>query len=421
MMALATYRNYRRLSKNQWREREAIRRWQSARLRRLVESAGRHVPYYRDLLARARIAPESIRSIEDLARIPVTTKRELQAMDVQLRVDARYEAARLSPQQSSGSTGRPFTVLYDRHFRAVRDALFLRALRTAGYRFGRKLMLVTTVRPNPKTWLRPRWRYASIEDPPEELCKAFLGFAPEILYGCVTPLRLLAEELSARKSAFRPPLGVVTTAETLDSSTRRILAEFFGCPVFDIYGLTEMGVVGWECPEHDGYHVAEDTTIVEAIPSGEGGESRLVMTNLELLAMPFLRYDTGDLGVLEETASCRCGRTFSVLRRVEGRFVDCVRLRDGRRISPYRLTCEIEKLPGLNRYQVVQNHIDSFTVRVEQSNGEGAPPEDAIRATVQAIVGGSATVDIELLNRLTPAPGRKFRVVESELGEDATP
>jgi phenylacetate-CoA ligase len=421
MTVFATWRAHRRLWKNQWRDREAIRRWQSARLQRLVESAGRHVPYYRDLLARARVTPESIRSVDDLARIPITTKRELQAQHPRSLLDLRAAAGRLSPQHSSGSTGRPFTVQYDRGFRALRDALFLRALRTAGYRFGSKLMLVTSARPSPTSWLRPRWRYASIEEGPADLCRTFLEFAPEILYGCVTPLRLLAEELIARGYTYRPPLGVVTTAETLDSGTRRILAESFASPVFDVYGLTEMGVVGWECAEHGGYHLAEDTTIVEFVPFGVGGECRLVMTNLELLAMPFLRYDTGDLGVLDQTARCRCGRTFSLLRRVEGRFVDCVRLRDGRRISPYRLTCEIEKLAGLSRYQVVQNRIDSFVVRVERGTGRDVPPEDAIRSIVQDIVGGTAKVDIELLSRLVPAPGRKFRVVESELGEDNAP
>ncbi len=336
MSLAATYGAYRHLMAWQWRDRAKLRELQTAKLRELIHTASEHVPYYRDLLKRVGVSAHDIVGPEELGYLPVTTKAMLQACPPEALLDERRDVNDLLPHRSSGSTGQPFTVFYDEQFRSVRDALFLRALETAGYRLGRKLMLVTTTRRNERPWSRPRWRYVSIEAPPEELREVFLGFAPHVLYGCVTPLRLLAEELSARGGGFRPLRGVVATAETLDSDTRRRLGDVFGCPVFDIYGMIEMGVVGWECPERGGYHIAEDTTIVEPAPLGDDGRHRLVMTNLDLHAMPFLRYETGDIGVFDEGPPCTCGRMFSRLKRVEGRLVDCVRLPDGRGLGSGR-------------------------------------------------------------------------------------
>jgi phenylacetate-CoA ligase len=387
---------------------------QERKLWEVVRAAYEHVPYYRRLLDRAGVSPREIRTIDDLRKIPISSRAELQACGPEELLDPRFDRRRLVPHRSSGSTGRPFTVHYDPTFRANRDAAFLRALATAGYRPGRRLLLIT----GPQSDRRPssllRWRYASIEDPPARHRELFLRFRPHVLYGCTTAIRLLAEELAESKPRFPSPISVVTTAETLDTETRRRLATRFGCPVFDFYGLTEVGLVGWECAAHDGYHLAEEGTLVEAIPLDDGETSRLVMTSLEPRAMPFIRYDSGDVGVLHDESSCSCGRSLRRLGRVEGRLVDCVTLRDGRRISPYRVTCAIARLTLL-RYQVIQEDAETFIVRVESASGGEDVPADGVRAALQDVVGPACRISVQPTPRLLPAPGRKFRVVESRL------
>jgi phenylacetate-CoA ligase len=286
---------------------------------------------------------------------------------------------------------------------------------SAGYRPGQKLMLVTDSRGKAsRRWMR--WDYSSIEDSPRHLVARMNTLKPHVLYGCVTPLRQMALHLQAAAAPHHRPHIVVSTAESLDEPTRRLLRETFGVPVYDVYGLTEMGMVAWECRQHDGYHVAEDTTIVEFVPVDKGGARSLVMTNLELNAMPLIRFATGDLGIPGPTARCACGRYMRRLKRIEGRLVDCIRLRDGQSVSPYRFTIMLEQIPGITRYQLIQEDLDQFVVRLEQQGTvANAIVEAAIRA-VRQVAGPNVNVRVIPVPNLDVAPGRKFRVVECRIG-----
>jgi phenylacetate-CoA ligase len=415
MNPFATYFTYRKLLRSQWLDRDSLRRLQEEKLRRLVVHAYRTVPYYRKRFDESGIVPEEIRSLGDLARVPITPKSDLQAADLETITSSIYSNHRLVVDRSSGSTGYPFTVYFDHQFVRMRDALFLRALTTAGYRVGRRLALIT--RPREKVsrrWLR--WYFISNQDPPERMLAELDRIRPGTLYGCMTPLRQLALYVRETGATVHRPQLLISTAEALDEGTRRLLEETFGAEVYDIYGLTEMGIVGWQCSERNGYHVAEDTVIVEFVPSARGEDLHLVMTNLELKATPLIRFQTGDIGVPGAATPCACGRAMVRLKRMEGRIVDCVQLRDGHTISPYRFTAIFKKLPGIKRYQVIQQDYDVFTVRLIVAQGAGEQgTAEAVQRAIRSIVGHNAQVHSQIESSLDPPPGEKFRVVKCRL------
>ena len=98
--------------------------------------------------------------------------------------------------------------------------------------------------------------------------------------------------------------------------------------------------------------------------------------------------------------------------------VDCVQMPDGRQILPYRFTTAIEQVPGLGRYQLIQEDFQRFVVGYEADRSAGSNGEataEAIRRVVAAIVGDDARIDVVRRDSLDPSPGRKFRVVESRL------
>ena len=414
MSVIATARTMRRLSRSQWLDSDGIRALQTRKLRALVDHAYATVPYYRTLFDGAGVTPEDIRAPEDLSRLPVTTKATLLDLPPDQIVSSAFPAERLISETTSGSTGRPFTMRFDRPFQRARNALFLRALTTAGYRLGKRLMLITADAGKPsRRWLG--WRYASIEDAPEQLLAQLNAFRPDVLYGCMTPLRQLASLIVESGTHAHRPSAVISTAEALDDRTRRLLKQAFDAAVHDVYGLTEMGLVAWECGAHDGYHLAEDTTIVEFTPTDDGQHESLVMTNLELMGMPLIRYQTGDLGVPGPAGTCSCGRSLRRLSRVEGRLLDSVLLADGRTISPYRFTLAIEQVPGISRYQVLQNDIDRFVVRAESDGADNAATSARLTAIIADLVGPNAAVEVRYEDNLDPPAGRKFRVVESRL------
>jgi phenylacetate-CoA ligase len=412
---LAQLLTFRRLRKALSHEAGRTRRAQWARLKPLVDHAYRTVPYYRRRFDEAGVTPDDIQDLDDLSRIPISTKADLQAADPDDLLSSQHPRSSLVTEKTSGSSGRPLEMHFDEDYRRVRKALFLRALYDCGYRIGKRLLLTATreKKPVPK-WMR--WKYVYYMNPPLENVARMNEFKPDFLYGWVTPIRQMAEATRRAGVLVHRPDAVITTAETLDPATRTLLEETFQCPVYEIYGLTETGTIAWQSPHHDHFRISHESMIVEFLPAPEHDASRLVVTNLALRAMPFLRYDTGDLAA--PTGATNNG-TLPGLERVEGRVVDCVPLGDGRVVSPYQLTIAVEKVPGVARYQIIQNEDRCFVFRYEPKGNDGEHTAAAARDAIRGVVGAEAQVDVEREESLQPPPGCKFRVVESRVKQGA--
>lgn len=416
MSAVTIYREFRRLQRSQWHNESRLRERRQRKFLELIRHAYETVPFYRQSFERAGVVPDAIKGLEDLHRLPVLSKRDVQAAGLEAMTSTAFPSADLLSTRTTGSTGRPLTVRLDRHWISVQKALFLRALAAAGYRPGDRMMILTEdieSRSTPR-WLR--WSYFPYNEAPDRLLHSFNSLRPKLLYGWVTPLRRLA--LYARDNAkdLHRPRSVITTAEALDPMTRQLLREVFGTEPYEFYGLTETGSAAWECASHDGFHLSEDSLITE-FPDAAGGSraSRLIVTNLELKAMPFIRYETGDVVTLKPDVPCQCGRPSRRIAQVEGRSVDCVRLGDGRLVLPYDFTFVLKQIEGLNRYQVVHEDLDAFKVRYEgPSAGEDNRAKE-IRMAIAGLVGPDAQVQVCRVDNLDPPAGQKFRIVESKL------
>lgn len=417
MNPVSTYLSYRSLQRTQWYSHDEIRNLQEVKLKQLIHHAYQYVPYYTKLFDDIALKPDDINSLADLYKIPITTKADLQAITPSERISSQYSLDELVTEHSSGSTGQPFTTYFDRQFVTTRNNMFLRALRVMGYMPGQKLMLITTGHNRTRPWLR--WRYASIESSAANLITQLNEFRPRVLYGCTTPLRLMA--LHARETGCKShrPNIVISTAETLDEDTRSLLEDVFEATVYDLYGLTEMGFVAWQCPVRKGYHLAEDTTIIEFEHDEQYQSDRMIMTNLELKAMPLIRYQTGDLAKTINDLNCSCGRQSQRINRIEGRMVDCIRLANDELIPPYRITLALEKITGLGRYQLIQENIDSFTIRIENNESDQTIIKQSIIEVLSPILGNNAQYLITLEESIKPPPGKKFRVIENRTGIQA--
>lgn len=392
-------------------ERLAQRR--DEKLKNLVAHAYATVPYYRLLMGSRGLRPGDFSRVADLSLLPVTEKAALQACPAEQLRSHRFHDHALRRDRTSGSTGRPFDIWHERGFRLRRNMSFLRSLAAGGYRWPMRLLLVAGAGGRTlATWRN--WRYVSAEIEPETLREEIRQWRPSAIYGFATPLRQLARLIARDGGEIPRARRVFTTAEALDKIARELLQQHVGDEVFELYGNTEMGPIAWECPAHDGLHMAEDTTVVELIDPNDGGECRLIATPLDLYAMPLLRYDVGDLAVAMPAIACRCGSPFRRLARIAGRVVDTITRPDGRELSPYCLTEAVEDVPGLLRYQIVQEGIDQFRVRAEIAQGSDGYA-DAIVAALRPVLGGAVEITVKREDKLDPAPGRKFRVVVNTL------
>ena len=381
------------------------------RLQLLVSHAYRTVPYYRGLMKQAGIKPADLRAIGDLRHLPVTTKRDLRDAGHDACISSKYRSRRLHLQSTSGSSGMPFKVYREVDAELRRTGFFLRALASAGYRVGNGLLMV--VEPpdrQPPAWTR--WRKLSFAEPAERLVEEMNRHRPKIVFGYVSPLRQLAILVSQGVSIHRPQ-AVVTVSEALDDTTRRQLEDTLKTKVFEIYGNVECGVIAWECPTHDGLHVAEDLVIVEQLPGADENSWRVVVTNLNVFAMPFLRYDTGDLAVNPPSGSCPCGRRLGRIGRLSGREMDGIDHVDGSFVPPFSITDFLDNISSISRFQVVQDRIGQIRVRLEQTEPPDEETANRIRNGMRSIIGAETKVTIEALPTLEPPPGNKFRIVEN--------
>lgn len=416
MSSLRVVREYYRLRRSQRLDAAAIRRLRERKLRRIVRHAYENVPFYREQFERASVTPDMIRRLEDLPLLPIITRRDFQAAGVDATTSSAFSADELTDKRTSGSTGRPLTIRWDRRWAAIQKALFLRALFAAGYRLGDRIVILTddpVVRSTPG-WLG--WRYLGYGAAPENLLAGLNAFRPAVIYGWVTPLRRLALHARANEASPHRPKVIVTTAEALDRETRHLIRDVFGAETFEVYGLTEMGTVATECFRHDGLHLSEETVIAEIPDLDQGAAvSRLILTNLDLMATPFIRYETGDIVRTNTPGRCGCGNASHRIASVQGRAVDCVRLPDGRSLLPYDFTLAIEQIDGVDRFRVVQNGLHDFTVHHEGATDGAGAREERIGNAVRRLVGADARVSVRRMDNLDPPPGQKFRIVESRL------
>ncbi len=362
---------------------------------------------YRHLYADLELADPDLTLLEILSRLPVISKEDLMSAPLDERRNHRYSHAALLEESTTGSSGQPFTLYVDQRYTRARNLRFLRGLLSSGFRPWHRLMLLTDRHAGSTRVGRNRY-YVSVEQSTTSIVDAYRRIRPHVLYGFLTPLRLLAECLTGIEEGAHRPRVVISTAEMLDPHTRQLIEDTFGCPVSDFYGLTEMGLVAWRHPGVERYIMSPNSVLTELIPDASGkGRYKMVMTNLDLLASPIVRFDSGDL------ASVRNIDNKPVVVAIEGRCIDTIIRRDGKEISPYRITDAFRDISGLRRFKITQHEITHFLVELEVGDQLREQVTRETRAILEELLGADLQLDIQFRSKLISEGSRKFRPVES--------
>jgi phenylacetate-CoA ligase len=162
--------------------------------------------------------------------------------------------------------------------------------------------------------------------------------------------------IDIKKTKLRMVVGV---GEGWAEAYRKKVEKEYGIPFRSAYGLVETSVLAAECPEGGGMHTAMDHFIVEVInpETGKnlvpGEEGELVITPLNNIAMPLIRYRTGDVGSVIPYQRCKCGNTHQKISLVRGRVAQFIKV-GGNRILPMDIEEIVATTPGLgDEYQII--------------------------------------------------------------------
>jgi phenylacetate-coenzyme A ligase PaaK-like adenylate-forming protein len=363
---------------------------------RVLRFACSEVPFYRAMFERLRLSPDDFKSADALTRLPILTRRDLIEHEEALRAQRLPAGERVAGYtMSSGTTGRPtrvaisvlanmmFTLLSQRRYRWFRfdpSAAFveIRAPHLLPRRPDGSLC------PPDQVLKMGRWRYVgvmfetgpyvafSLAHPPQQIIAWLREHDPAYL--CSYPGVL--EELAFACVDHRPNDGLralLSVASQLTEPMRRRIQETFGLPLHQGYGLNEIGQVAAEC-EAGRFHVHAEHCHVEIVdddgqPCRPGQLGRILVTGLQNLAMPLVRYDTDDAAMWMQ-GPCPCGRTLPSFGRLAGRLRRFAVLPEGTRPRVNVLLETIESAPpamlaNLRRYQIHQHRDGRFELRVQ--------------------------------------------------------
>lgn len=425
------------LVRNQWRSEKELHANQEKKFLSMVRFAYRYVPYYREKYSAAGIAPDDIKSLSDIRKLPFVTKEDLKTVPLESRISRGTDLRRCSIARTSGSTGEPLKVAVDEQTSDFVRAYHLRRFLALGFMPWNKMVILGPSRRSIVTgpvvsspaagmfWgdmrrmFDHRVRYLSIDSSPKSQLEFFESFRPDALLGPPSYFKMLANTVDGSQRWH--PRKVLMWGEILDETTRRAVKHSLGAAVFDGYGCTEVAPVGglaWECTAHEGMHVNTDCIVLEVLKDGEpvakGESGEVVVTALYRRATPMIRYKLGDAATLAGEW-CSCGRRFPLMRNLEGRIVDFLLTSDGRMISPYYISRLMEQVPGVSMFRVVQDKEDHVRVIIERGLGFTDATELEVRREFSGLFGSGVTIDLIFVDRIDRERGRKFKVVSREI------
>jgi phenylacetate-CoA ligase len=428
------YREFRdSLARTEWLSRTELITYQDERLRAIVKHAYETVPYYRRLFDEHGLSPADVRGRADLHKVPLLTKTAVRQNFADLR-SRSAEGRSMRSGHTSGTTGTPLTVGYDRETVWITYAAFERHYSWAGLRSGIAGDRVAVARGNvvvPLSQRRPPyWRtnralnqllissfHLSRSTLPTYV-DALQRFRPTAIDGYPSTLYILARHLRATGRTF-PVKAVITSSETLYDFQRTLIEDRFACKVFDYYALAERTVFSGECDHHCGHHVAMELGLAEVttetgepLPNNHMG--KLVGSTLHNTAMPLIRYVTGDVSAIRSD-SCACGRGLELMADVTTKAEDTLTLPDGRLISPSVLTHPFKPLHSIEGSQIVQTSPNTVEVRLVPGEGFAADLITDLTSELRQRLGEEVAIDVRLVDRLETQSNGKFKWVISHV------
>ena len=417
-----------RLRRNEWLNPQALEEIQWRKLKRLLKHAYENVPYYHRLFKRAGIRPEDIKSREDLSEIPITTKSQIQDLGPEEIMARGIDRSKCIEFRTSGSTGRPLSVYLTKREREFFDIVWMRGFMATGLSWKDKKVQIRSdmlLMPKPrKFWFQSlgimRREYIPLMGNEEYIAEFLKKEDFDILVSNPSVFRVFMRRMKRKGRSGRGPHLVFSAAEMLDAPTRRKIEDYFQAPVFNLYGMTEVGVIAWECRPYHGFHLNVDNYLVEFLRKGKRGSAgdrgKIIVTSLHSYAMPFIRYDTEDVGILS-TKRCPCGRGLPLLERLEGRCDDLVSLPDGRILSEGFVDF-LRNLRGIRHYRIVQEKIDELIVYLVLEANAPSDLVGSVKKRIKALVGEAVTIRVKIVDEIPLDRSGKLRSVISYVPAD---
>jgi phenylacetate-CoA ligase len=383
----------------------------------LIRHAVAHVPLYRDLYGRCKIDIDTIKTIDDLWRLPAVSKPDFIRVGADGYVDERLLRGNLHTLNTSGSIGAALTLYATEDEALCHLASLWSPWLNAGVNANDRLFmmsaryLVEEVEPF-------RTRFVPVDMSIDKMVEQFQSFAPTVVIGLMESAALLSVELQRRNIRARHDVrALFVFGQMYSEQLRRMVRRGFDAETFVLYGSTETGWMAFECDQHNGLHVMTDRNVLQIARSGHPDEpaapdeaGEVIVTSLLRSASPIIRYRLHDIATIDSTP-CPCGRRSPRLTKLEGREQDFLLSSDGRWIGPSGVVLDLViARPDFLDFRIVQSSPAQVRVSLVLASAFDAVAEEHLKTLLQRRL-GPVKIDIEIVDEIPrEASGKRRRV-----------
>ncbi len=374
------YPAYKKVIENQWKPYDELKRDQEKQLRHMISYCYKNVPYYRNLFKGLSLMPKDIQTVEDLEKLPILTKHIIKGNWESFK-PVNLSSLKYYNNATGGSTGTPFQYRLSKQDRFLSSALLYRGWGYGGYELGDKMVFLagsslgvgksSYITSRLQEILRNIKKLSSYNMGSREM-RAYTdrinSIKPNFFRGYPSSISFYAKWIKENNIDIISPQIIFCTGEKIFPHMRKTIVEVFDCEVLDAYGLNDGGIGAYECIEHSGLHIDTERSIMEIVDLNnrqiEKGQGQILATSLHNFSMPFIRYETGDVGnITQET--CNCGRNTHLLSEILGREYEILYTPEGRGVFGGFFTTQIfYKMASVKEFQVVQKKIDKLIINI---------------------------------------------------------
>lgn len=409
----------REVEATQWYSNTELERYRHEQIAGMLQHAVTQCRFYERFST--VVAASGADATTTLSELPLIDKSLVR--EAGLALLARDARRPLVAGSTSGTTGAPLKLSQDLYAINRENAFIWRQLQWAGLeKGGRRAWIRGDMVAPMSQQVPPFWRinkaermlmlssYHLAEKNAGAYIAALAAFEPQVIQAYPSSIAFLATWLDANGKDYPSDAlrGIVTSSETLDADIRALIERRFGCRVFDWYGQFERVAAIGTC-EQGSYHLLSDYSNVEFLPADDG-LVEVVGSGFNNRAMPLIRYRTGDFVELADAAErCDCGRHFPLVRRIQGRADDVVKLADGRRIG--RLDHIFKGVKGVIEAQIRQEALECIEILIVSGADYGQQTERVLMANARERLGDGVQIKIATVDAIPRTKNGKFRGV----------
>jgi len=375
LSGLSITKNLRFLEESQWWSKAELEEYQNKKLQELVNYAYNNTIYYKDKFNELGLKPSDIKNQKDLYKLPILNKDDIRRNVKNGHIIANNIYSRnIILNSSSGSTGEPLKFYETKWSNAFNKACAIRGWQWFGYDLGDRYVKISqyerAIHKRIQDVLNNSVYLSAQVINDENLSKIVHKIntaKPKVIRSYPDQLKALVSFIQKEELSIYSPKFITTTGSVLHDHDRNNIESVFQCAVFDSYSC-EGGANVSECSTHNCYHSSMEYAITEIINENRhakpGEEGRLITTDLQNYATPFIRYDTQDI-VKRSEVDCSCGRKLMAIEKIKGRDSDILITPSGQKLIAIEFGDYFQFIDEVEQFQVIQTKIDHIVFKLK--------------------------------------------------------